>query len=204
MRLRRKYHALIATAVALGSMCAAAGPQVSGQLRSETGHNGASPRDAVVRVLPLLQKSASIWSRNAQCISCHHQGLGMMAVAVARERRFPINETMLSDEMQAVRQRLSAADRSVVYPSVVPDFISVSYALTGLAAAGLPPDYRTAMQVHKLLGAMHVSGHWNYWPYRPPLEGSEFTATALAVRAIQAFAPPARLPEVEDRILRAR
>ncbi|HKD06831.1 MAG TPA: hypothetical protein VKB79_13095, partial [Bryobacteraceae bacterium] len=128
----------------------------------------------------------------------------MMAVAVARERRFPINETMLSDEMQAVRQRLSAPDRSVVYPSVVPDFISVSYALTGLAAAGLPPDYRTAMQVHKLLGAMHVRGHWNYWPYRPPLEGSEFTATALAVRAIQAFAPPARLPEVEDRILRAR
>jgi len=128
----------------------------------------------------------------------------MMAVAVARERRFLIDEAMLSDEMQAVRQRLSPPDRSVVYPSVVPDFISVSYALTGLAAAGLPPDYRTGMQVHKLLGAMHVRGYWNYWPYRPPLEGSEFTATALAVRAIEAFAPPARMPEVEDRIIRAR
>jgi len=127
----------------------------------------------------------------------------MMAVAVARERRFPIDEAMLSDEMQAVRRRLSAPDRSVVYPSVVPDFISVSYALTALAAAGLPPDYRTGMQVHKLMGAMHVSGHWNYWPYRPPLEGSEVTATALAVRALQAFAPPARMPEVEDRISRA-
>jgi hypothetical protein len=191
-------------AVAFGSMCAAARPQAAGQLSSETGHNAPSPRDAVVRVLPLLQKSASNWTGNAQCISCHHQGLGMMAVAVARERRFPIDEAMLSDEMQAVRRRLSPPDRSVVYPSVVPDFINVSYALTALAAAGLPPDYRTGMQVHKLLGAMHVSGHWNYWSYQPPLEGSEFTATALAVRAIQAFAPPARMPEVEDRINRAR
>jgi hypothetical protein len=128
----------------------------------------------------------------------------MIAVAVARERRFPIDEAMLSDEMQAVRQRLKAPDQSVVYPSGVADNISVSYALTGLAAAGLPPDYRTGMQVHKVLGAMHVSGHWSYWPYRPPLAGSEFTATAVAVRAIQAFAPPARTPEVEDRVIRAR
>src|SRR5215469_5862446 len=203
MRQRRIYQALIPVAVAFGSLCAAAVPQASAQQNSANGHNAAGPRDAVLRVLPLLQKSASIWSRDAQCISCHHQGLGMMAVAVARERRFPIDEAMLSDEMQAVRRRLSAPDRSVVYPSVVPDFISVSYALTALAAAGLPPDYRTGMQVHKLMGAMHVSGHWNYWPYRPPLEGSEVTATALAVRALQAFAPPARMPEVEDRISRA-
>src|SRR5215469_6464350 len=195
MRRGRRYYAFSAMVVAFGSRCAAARPQDTGQL---------SARDAVLRVLPLLQRSASIWSRDAQCISCHHQGLGMIAVSVARERGFPVDEGMLSDEMQAVRQRLSAPDRSVVYPSVVPDFISVSYALTALAAAGLPPDYRTSMQVHKLLGAMHVSGHWNYWPYRPPLEGSEFTATALAVRAIQTFAPLARMPEVEDRILRAR
>jgi ankyrin repeat protein len=185
-------------------MCAEASAHASAQQNSATGRDATGPRDAVVRVLPLLQKSASIWSRDAQCISCHHQGLGMMAVAVARERRFPIDEAMLADEMQAARQRLGVAERSVVYPSVVPDFISVSYALTGLAAAGLPPDYRTGMQVHKLVGAMHVSGHWNYWPYRPPLEGSEFTATALAVRALKAFAPPARMPEVEDRIIRAR
>ena len=204
MGRQKRYHALIVRAVAFGTMCAAAWPQASAQLNSGTGHNATSSRDAVLRVLPLLQKSAGIWSRDARCISCHHQGLGMMAIAVARERRFPIDEAMLSDEMQTVRQRLNAPDQSVVYPSVVPDFISVSYALTGLAAAGLPPDYRTGMQVHKLLGAVHVSGHWNYWPYRPPLEGSEFTATALAVRAIQAFAPPARMPEVEDRVNRAR
>ena len=204
MRRQRRYHALIVMAVAFGSMCAAAGPQASAQLNSGTGHNTTSPRDAVLRVLPLLQESASIWSRNARCISCHHQGLGMMAVAVARERRFPIDEAMLSDEMQAVRQHLSAPDRSVVFPSGVADNIGVSYALTGLAAAGLPPDYRTGMQVHKLLGAIHVSGHWSYWPYRPPLAGSEFSATALAVRALQAYAPPARRREVEDRIDRAR
>ena len=204
MKQRKRHRAFIAIAAAFGSMFAADVPQAYGQVTSATVHHTTSPRDAVLRVLPLLQKSASIWSRDAQCISCHHQGLGMMAVAVARERRFPIDEAMLSDEMQAVRQRLGAPDRSVVYSRAMPDFINVSYALTGLAAAGLPPDFRTGMQAHKLLGAMHVNGHWNYLPYRPPLEGSEFAATALAVRAIREFAPPARLPEVEDRIVRAR
>ncbi len=195
---------LMALGFAFASVGAAADARACSQINSGTDHNAGGPHDAVLRVLPLLQKSASVWSRNAQCISCHHQGLGMMAIAIARERGFRIDEPMLSSEMQTVRQRLSTLERSVIYPPVVPDFIAVSYALAALAAAGMPPDHRTGMQVHKLLGSMHVGGHWNYWPYRPPLEGSEFTATALAVRSIRAFAPPARMPEVEDRITRAR
>ena len=47
----------------------------------------ARARQAVERVLPLLQSSARIWFQNRKCASCHHQGLGMAAIALARETR---------------------------------------------------------------------------------------------------------------------
>lgn len=86
MRQRRRYQVSIAMAAVFTSMCVVALPQASAQPNSAAGHNDAKARDAVIRVLPLLQKSATIWSHNAECISCHHQGLGVLAVSVARER----------------------------------------------------------------------------------------------------------------------
>ena len=45
-----------------------------------------SGRQAVERALPLLQQSARTWTAKGGCFSCHHQGLGATAVALARER----------------------------------------------------------------------------------------------------------------------
>jgi cytochrome c553 len=40
-------------------------------------------RPAILRAVPLLQKSQATWISARECGSCHHQGLGMIALAPA-------------------------------------------------------------------------------------------------------------------------
>ena len=56
---------------------------------------GPDPKDvpaAVAWSLPLLHSSAETSFAKRQCASCQHQGLGLIAATVARERGFPIDD----------------------------------------------------------------------------------------------------------------
>ncbi len=83
--------------------------------------------------------------------------------------------------------------------------ISQPYLLIALAAAGSPPRQELSdARVHYLAGKQATDGHWRSESHRPPLEDSEFTATALCLRALQLYAPPARAGEFRRRVARAR
>src|SRR6266581_2045317 len=101
--------------------------------RSEPAH----ARQAIQKVLPLLQQSAQTWSKRAGCYSCHHQGLGMMAVTVARERGFPIDEKMLAEQIAAVRSGEKAPEEHVIHLS--PFGAGGDDPLITLASAGVHP-----------------------------------------------------------------
>lgn len=160
-------------------------------------------RKAVLKALPLLQASARTWFEMRECASCHHQGLGMMAVAAARERGFAIDEAMLAEQVEKTRSGLVAYAKYILGNPSTNEQIGQSYRLVGLAAGGLQPNEGTALAVHMLAGKQHVSGHWSSYSHRPPLEDSNFTATAMTIRALRLYKPPSRELEMNARILRA-
>ena len=85
--------------------------------------------------------------------------------------------------------------------------ISIGYALYGLAAEEVRPDAATTAAVRYLSRKQQSDGRWPVWTARPPLEASEFTTTALAIRAIQTYAPKTTPDEIADntkRIAKAR
>ena len=49
-------------------------------------------RPAVVKSLALLEKTAAEYTKHRKCFSCHHQGLGSLAVGLPRERGFHVDE----------------------------------------------------------------------------------------------------------------
>ena len=73
-----------------------------------------------------------------------------------------------------------------------------------MGAAGRAPSPGTDMLAHMLMGKQHVNGNWNSYSHRPPLEDSEFTATAVTIRTLQLYTPPNRRIEARRRIERAR
>ena len=61
-------------------------------------------RAAIERTLPLLQSAARSFRERSEgrCISCHHQGLVLQTVALARERGFAVDESLAREEVERV------------------------------------------------------------------------------------------------------
>jgi hypothetical protein len=155
---------------------------------------------AVEKSLPLLQRIGPPFIENTGCVSCHHNVLPAMAVAVARERGIKVDDQIARENNAAVLKKVEAAREKLLCGIGIPgDATTVSYILMGLAAARQPANPDTDAMVHYLLGKQSQDGRWTPVSYRPPLEFSDFTTTALALRAVQLYAPRGRADEVAKR-----
>jgi ankyrin repeat protein len=167
----------------------------------------ASQRDrakaAIERTLPLLQRSAQTWIDKQTCSSCHHQALGTLAVLAARDRGIAIDQHLLDAQiahMTFVKRETALMDDAGINPQV-----GQPYLLLAVAAAGKPVRREVGeARAHLLAGLQGVDGHWRSESHRPPLEDSDFTATALCIRALQVYGPAGREAEFRERVSRAR
>jgi ankyrin repeat protein len=148
-----------------------------------------SVRSAVQKSLPLLQHSDETFARGSGCVSCHNNSLTAMAVAAARRAGFAVNE---STARAQIAWTAGYADiwRETALRGVFnggPD--AVSYILAGMAEEHSKPDAATDALAYLLKGSQMPNGQWRSISMRPPLEYSDVTTTANAVRSLQAFAP---------------
>lgn len=160
-------------------------------------------RAAVERALPLLQHSARVWSTEMRCISCHHQGLGTLAVGLADERGFAIDAPALRAELES--ERALSLERYEAL--LVCDGVGVfgrALTLVALAAGGHPRDDVTDAVAHFVAARQCVDGSWASNEHRPPLEDSPVSATAWSLRALAAYGPEGRAQETAARLDAAR
>ena len=74
--------------------------------------------------------------------------------------------------------------------------------VVGLAAGGHKPDPATDAWARYLKNRQDADGRWADPSHRPPLEASEFQATATSIRALQEYAPKSRRAEYEAAVRR--
>lgn len=164
-----------------------------------------SPAAAVKLALPLLQSSAKTWVQRSACTSCHHQSLGSVAIATARARRFPVNDTLAKGQVTAVQTHRSKAILKMFEGGgAINAQAGFSYALLGFAAENQPPGPLTDAMAHFLMLRQARDGGWISESHRPPLEDSRETVTAFAVRGLTVYAPPSHKAESKVRIRRAQ
>ncbi len=171
-------------------------------------------RQAVQKSLPLLQSGAAGFLAKTKCISCHNQSLPQMALGLAQARGFKVDVILMAQQDKSVygaslqlKGLLQAATKSkdaekqldilAVDPS-----ITIGYMMTGMAAGKQKPDELTGLMAQYVARKQQANGAWPTNAARPPMEGSEFAATALTVRALKAYAPED--PETPTRIAKAR
>ncbi len=155
-------------------------------------------RSATEKSVRLLQESAEIWTTRRPCFSCHHQGLIAMAVDVARQRGFSVdtsgrrNQTLFT--VRHFQPGVRAAARG---GGIVGGPLTAAYAFASLHANGAQRGDVTESLVQYLLRTQSWDGSWRIgFPDRPPLESSDFAATAMSVRALRAFGAE----DLEDQI----
>src|SRR5262245_29902101 len=166
---------------------------------------GADPDSSAVRAavdksLPLLQVGAKSFRERSEgrCISCHHQGLILPTVALARSRGFKVDEVLAKEEIERVhgfyarrQARYKAAQTDSAAAAEVDRFgnftVHAGYWLWALAAEGFSPDEALATTVRMLL-LKWQDGHWSFTDVaRAPMQASDFTTTALAVFALKNY-----------------
>jgi hypothetical protein len=164
----------------------------------------ASVRRAVVKSLPLLQKSGRTFATKRSCISCHHQALVAMTVGLARKRGFEVDQRIAEQERARVLSVLERNREQLLLGSGVTDELAPAYVLAALAAEEQKPNFTTDALVQFLVLRQRPDGSWRTPVYRPPQDASDMTFTALAVRGLRLFAPKGRHKEMERRFLSVR
>ena len=146
-------------------------------------------KEAVVKAVASLQKSAPQFVKVSGCTSCHHQSLPQMAIGIARERGLPVDEELSKQQIKAVIAMFKPMRELMLQGTEkIPDpAISVSYALVGLAAEGQTSDPTIDAMTHLVSTRQLPDGRFPALSMRPPLESSDFTATALSLRSLQVY-----------------
>ena len=160
-------------------------------------------RTAVERSLAILSAASGRMLTGGGCVACHAQPLTGVAVTLARA----IGWTSLSaagDSTQALTTLTANAPGLLQLRDGggLPD--TLVYASFFLAAAGTPPARATDGLVHYLAAKQRPEGNWKgTGATRAPMQDGNFSRTALSIRALTAYATPARAAEYKSRVERA-
>jgi ankyrin repeat protein len=147
-------------------------------------------RAAIEASLPRLQHADTVFLKTAGCISCHNNSLFQMTAAAVRPRGFRIDETAVRDQMARTRAYLASWRERELQDIAIPGAIDpTAYILAGLADADYAPDAATDALARYVMRRQFADGSWHVAAYRPPLESSSVTMTAVSMRALTAYAP---------------
>jgi hypothetical protein len=152
----------------------------------------------------LLQKSGTTSFREGGCISCHSGNMVVAAVASARRKGVRVDDAAVSETVRATRLQYMATTDGMLERSDPPTSEILAYALFALAEAGAEPDITIDAMVHNYAAQQLADGSWGYrGVLRPPTRDGVFSNTAIGIRVLKRFAPPARRAEFDSRIARA-
>ncbi|HEY7211700.1 MAG TPA: ankyrin repeat domain-containing protein [Bryobacteraceae bacterium] len=197
-----KYPPLVA---AIGEMSAeSAAPALTSVSGTHANVNNA--QIASERGISLLQRASGTFFKNSGCVSCHAQNISIVAASTARRQGIRFDAPAQAEMVRSLRLHFAALAGGMLERMDPPAVDILTYALYALYAEGAAPDRTTDAMVHNLAAQQQADGSWGRGSFgirRPPLADSGFSPTAIAIRVLKQYAPPARKAEMEERIARA-
>lgn len=161
---------------------------------------------AINKSIPLLQSSSHTFLKNAvTCHSCHGQGLGGVAFALAKDNGFSVSDALTNEALDSIcKTWKSRMPILVENEDPVAIIMTGNYDLWALSANHYEKNKTLELLAQNIMRRQKNDGSWVSPNFRPPLEYYTFTATALTVKNIQAYIPQVLHSEVEQRITKAR
>jgi ankyrin repeat protein/mono/diheme cytochrome c family protein len=163
-----------------------------------------SARAAVEAAFPLIEHADAVFLKKAACVSCHNNSLFQMTIATLRDRGLRRGGPTVEAQRRLGAAYIETWRDRVLQDIPLPGSVDTTgYTLAGLAAVGHPPDAATDALARFLLRRQAADGGWRIGSHRPPVESSDVEATALAVRALQTYAPKPQRARYSEAVRRA-
>ena len=173
-------------------------------LTAAAARGDAAMRGAIEKSIALLQKSDVVFTKNTGCISCHHETLPAMLVAMAGPKRIHVDEAAARLQLQKMLAYLDERRERILQGFDIPGSpATAGYLLIALHAQGQPPSPATDALARLLQMTQLGDGRWRIQAPRPPIESTDITATAVSVRALRLYAPAARKADTDRAVAAA-
>lgn len=162
---------------------ATSSPTVPSQLVADN-----TARAAITRALPLLQKTSKQFYDRGGCVACHHNLQLAFTLKEARRAGFAFDQALAKEEIETLARDIDATREQALEGIIAPGGAATTtgYILMALDAQEFPADAATDSLARLLRMLQRKDGRW-MTPVRPPIEYSEFTATAVSLRGLQAY-----------------
>ena len=163
-------------------------------------------RRAIEGGLRIVQKGAENYPNNRDCFSCHHQTLPMLAMHDASEAGISIDEALMKDQVQFIRDLFEDRLDSITEgKSLGGRSLTAGYLLWSFELGGMNKDNFSDAFVSYILHQQKEEGNWDVQTNRPPSEESKIHTSYLAIYYTDHFARGEDLErKVKEAIAKAR
>jgi ankyrin repeat protein len=160
-------------------------------------------RSSIGRAVARLQSTEPNWWSHQACTSCHHQAMPAKVYELASMRGIHVDLAALQEFLDKGFSYLADADRAIQGSHQIDPAIADGYNLVAAYSLGVPDSISTGAYAKLIARRQMPDGRGVSNDSRPPQTGSEFTATALAVRGISRYLPKSMAAEKDERTARA-
>jgi ankyrin repeat protein len=161
------------------------------------------PRTAVTRSIQLLEHTSDQFFHKSACFACHEQPPAEFAAAAARAVGIPVDEKASHERLLQITLPINPVQLEGAAALGGAD--NNLYAVEALLRAGYPANRITDFLAANLAASQGGDGGWHLPGYsRSPLQDSDFSRTAMALRALKAYGTPGRASEMKQRMDRGK
>jgi ankyrin repeat protein len=160
-------------------------------------------RTAIERSIRLLDSTSGQFFKKSGCFACHEQPPAEFAAAAARAKGIPVDEKASHDRIQQITSTINPI--ALEGAAALGGADNNLYAVETLVRAGYAPNRITDYLAANLAASQGGDGGWHLPGYsRSPLQDSDFSRTAMAMRALKAYGTPGRADEMKQRLERGK
>ncbi len=176
-----------------------------------------SADEAIPVSLNAISSSITTFSQSTGCVSCHQEGLGRIALGEAKDRGYKLDQKALqlgAARVDGTLNALKPLHEGALHSDDVMKQLPLremneystlaTWLLAGCAAQKEPADAANAAMAMVLAKQQAPNGAWTFSLPRVPMQSSNFTFTALAIRSILAYAPASASAEIKTRVADAK
>jgi ankyrin repeat protein len=166
-------------------------------------------RTAITRSVQLLEHTNDQFFKKAGCFACHEQPPALFAAAAARAKGITPYESAEKAD-QAFHEHLLQIT-STINPTQLEGAAALGgadnnlYSAEALVRTGYPANRITDFLAANLAASQGGDGGWHLPGYsRSPLQDSDFSRTAMAMRTLKTYGTPGRSAEMKQRLERGK